>query len=364
MGLVQSTANKLRKEQNKLIKKKSDIIAKMQKLKIDSEVISNKINDINIKIIKMQKDNEVVLMAIAAGNETSKNTGAPVKLFTGLVPLSVLAVNPTKKELEAIYGRDLEKEPEYLSADENGVKKLRVDFIVQTVVNEKMGCNEEAVTRISFFLEDKPALTSDGTKAYVLNLYGESACLPLESVKSGVIPENMSWYCTTKMRPAFKGEIELVDFLKAYLGIPNRAFKDKVIPDITQAEIQLDNIKKYFVAGDIREFVSAVNTRISTNKVLIAGGVRTTDDNKQYQAWYLKKPLKYGTSNFDYIKRDIKERQSQLNVDFGPEDLKFRVYSNTPTTFEKPTVEDDPFEAAFASGIPANAPVDDSWFNQ
>ena len=125
MGLIQSTTNKLKKEQNKLIKKKSDIIAKMQKLKVDSEVISNKINDINKQMIKMQKDNEVVLMAIASGSETSENSGVQVKLFTGLVPLSVLAVNPTKKELEAIYGRELEKEPEYF---EIGVKRIEAEL--------------------------------------------------------------------------------------------------------------------------------------------------------------------------------------------------------------------------------------------
>jgi len=359
MDPTNNTINKLRKEYHK----KASIVARLQKLK----VISNKINDINTKIIKMNENKQVVLMAIASGSETTENTGSPVKLITGLAPLKVLAVNPTKKELEAIYGRELEKEPEYISADENGIKKLRIDFIVQTVINEKFGCNEEIITKVPFFLEDRPAMTSNGDKVYLLNLYGESACVPLENAKSGVMPDNMSWYNTTKMRPAFKGEIELVDFLKAYLNIPNRAFKDKVIPDITQAEIQLDNIKKYFIAGDISEIKTPVKFRMETNKVLLPGGVRTTDDNKQYQAWFLKKPLKYGTSNFDYVKRDITERQSQLKVDFGPADLKFRIFSNEPTVFAPPAVLDDPFDEAMDSGIPANAAagaIADDWFNQ
>lgn len=365
MGLIDNTINKLRKEQNKLIRKQASLVAKMQKIKNDRDVISNKINDINTKIIKMNENKQVLLMAIAAGNETSENTGSPVKLFTGIAPLMVLAVNPTKKELEAIYGRELEKEPEYLSADENGVKKLRIDFIVKTVINEKLGCNEEIITKVPFFLEDKPAITSGGDKVYMLNLYGESACIPLENAKAGTTPDNMSWYCTTKMRPAFKGEIELVDFLKAYLGIPNRAFKDKVIPDITQAEIQLDNIKKYFVNGDISEIKTPVKFRMETNKVLLAGGVRSTDDNKQYQAWYLKKPLKYAVSDFQYIKRDIADRQTQLNVDFGPADLKFRIFSNEPTVFTPPLPNDDPFDTAMNTGIPSNVGAGaSSWFDQ
>ena len=308
-------------------------------------------------------------MAISNGVETKETQGG-ARLMTGLVPMMVVAVNPSKKELEAIYGRDLDKEPEYLSADEQGVKKLRIDFIMKTVINDKLGCNEEIITKVPFFLDDKPAYTSDGSKVYMLNLYGENACIPVEDAKKNTVPENMAWYNTTKMRPAFRGEVELVGFLKQYLGIPNRAFKDKVIPDVSKAEIQLEKIKNYF-NGDIKEFVSVVNLRKPTNIILLAGGVRTTDDNKQYQAWYLKKPLKYGTTNLDYIKRDITERQSQMNVDFGPADLRFRIYSNEPTVFEGPakastTIEDDPFEVALNSGIPANAaqtPPDDFWNN-
>ena len=308
-------------------------------------------------------------MAISNGVETKETQGG-ARLMTGLVPMMVVAVNPSKKELEQIYGRDLEKEPEYISADEAGVRKLRVDFIMKTVINDKLGCNEEIITKVPFFLEDKPAYTSDGSKVYMLNLYGENACIPVEDAKKNTLPDNMQWYNTTKMRPAYRGEIELVGFLKQYLGIPNRVFKDKVIPDVSKAEIQLEKIKNYF-NGDIKEFVSVVNLRKPTNIILLAGGVRTTDDNKQYQAWYLKKPLKYGTTNLDYIKRDIAERQSQMNVDFGPADLRFRIYSNEPTVFEGPakastTIEDDPFEVALNSGIPANAAQtspDDFWNN-
>ena len=304
-------------------------------------------------------------MSISQGTETKETQGG-ARLMTGLVPMMVLAVNPSKKELEAIYGRDLDKDPEYLSDDEQGVKKLRIDFIMKTVINDKLGCSEEIITKVPFFLEDKPAYTSDGGKVYMLNLYGENACIPVEDAKKNTVPENMSWYNTTKMRPAYRGELELVLFLKAYLGIPNRAYKDKVIPDVTKAEIQLEKIKSYFT-GDIKEFVSVVNLRKPTNIVLLAGGVRTTEDNKQYQAWYLKKPLKYGTTNLQYIQRDIAERQSQMAVDFGPADLKFRIYSNEPTVFDNPTnteVNDDPFDIAINSGVPANStdiPPADFW---
>ena len=71
-------------------------------------------------------------MAISNGVETKETQGG-ARLMTGLVPMMVVAVNPSKKELEQIYGRDLEKEPEYISADEAGVKKLRIDFIMTLI---------------------------------------------------------------------------------------------------------------------------------------------------------------------------------------------------------------------------------------
>jgi len=62
-----------------------------------------------------------------------------------------------------------------------------------------------------------------------------------------------------------------------------------------------------------------------------------------------------------------------MNIDFGPADLKFRIYNNEPTVFDNPTkssveVNDDPFVIAISSGIPANAGVNsappvDFWTN-
>lgn len=301
-------------------------------------------------------------MALNSGSETKVGASeGGFKIITGLAPLKILAVNPTKAELEKIQGRVIEKEPEYVSADEKGVKKLRVDFIVSTVIDEKFGCDQEIQTKVSFFLEDRPQLTSAGDKAFVLNLYGEDSVMPLENVKAGTTPDNMSWYNTTKMRPAYKGEIELVKFLKAYLNVPNRAFKDKVIPDITLAEFQFENIKKYFT-GDIKEFVSIVNIRKATNIVGLVGGVKTQEStNKQYQDWFLAKPMKYAAcSKLEYLQRDVAERKSQLAVDFGPASLRFAIFTNTPTVIEPQAaaVQDDPFGAP--AGTTAEA---DSWLS-
>jgi hypothetical protein len=188
--------------------------------------------------------------------------------------------------------------------------------------------------------------------------------MPLENVKAGTTPENMSWYNTTKMRPAYKGEIELVKFLKAYLNVPNRAFKDKVIPDITLAEFQFEKIKTYFT-GDIKEFVSVVNIRKTTNIVGLVGGVKTQEStNKQFQDWFLEKPMKYAAcSKLEYLVRDVAARKTKLAVDFGDPGLKFAIFTNEPTVIAPTTsvvapVNADPFGAA-----PEGPGAADSWFS-
>lgn len=310
-------------------------------------------------------------MAISAGTETKDNSGVAKQLFTGVTPVKVLIVNPSKTELESIYGRVMDKAPEYLTADDKGLRKLRFDFFVQTVPNEKMGVEIEVVDKMSFFMEDRIESSKDGLKAKVINAYGDTQWATQAQVEAGKLADNLSFFDTLKMRPAYVGEETLVNFIKQFCGIPNKGFDGVNIPDITKAEIQLDNIKDYF-KGDISEVTSAINALKGTNIVKVAAGIKTTDDNKQYQAWFIQKPLKFGVRDLKYLLRNIKDRQdngSYPNVDFGPEDLKFRLFNVEPTVIapQVAVVANDPFATSMNTGVPANAQVvaaatTGSWF--
>jgi hypothetical protein len=296
-------------------------------------------------------------MAISKGTET-KETSEKV-LFTGIAPLKVLAVNPTKKELETIYGRDIDKEPEYLSVSETGVKKIRLDFIVQTVAG-KLGCDIESISKVSYFLENRPRYNKDESKAEVVNLYGESTWIPVDDIKAKKVPDNMQFFDSAGMRAACVGEVELVGFLKAFLGIPNKGFNGVNIADISMAEIQLEEIKRYF-DGNIKEISSAIKLRKDTNIVKMLAGVKTTDDNKQYQAWFTQKPLKFGVSDYKYLAKALDERLQNgaySTTSFGPADFKFRLFKNEPTDIKKDDSEDP-----FASTAASSSSDDDFWNN-
>ena len=91
-----------------------------------------------------------IFMAFGAGRESTEVVGA--KRYIGVAPVYVLAVNPSKKELEDIYGRELEKDVVYTSEvtlNDKQIKQVRIDFLVKTDVEVT---NVDLTTKISFFI--------------------------------------------------------------------------------------------------------------------------------------------------------------------------------------------------------------------
>lgn len=306
------------------------------------------------------KKNNVVFMAFASGSESKENVR---KLYIGVAPVFVLAVNPNKKELEALYGTELEEAPNYLGESEVGpegdkkkVPQVRIDFFVKTDVEK---CGVETMTKVSFFLNKAYKYNRDNTKVMVINKYGETTWLPIECVKDGAaVPENMKWYDTSDMRPAFIGEAELTDFIKKYLNIPNKSFttksgETKFISNLADAEARLDNIDKYF-KGDFTELQSVIKLQ-PKNKVKVMFGVKTTDDNKQYQAVYTQMFLKNAVNDYSKLDKDFKERQangSYSNTEFSVEPIHEYVVEST-------NFNNDPLGV---SSAPSTSPWD-NWNN-
>lgn len=290
-----------------------------------------------------------MFMAFAKGKESVE--AAPVKRYIGVAPVTVLAVNPTKAELEKIYGITLENTPEYLSTVEvNGkkVKQVRLDFIVKTVAEK---CNEiDFISKVSFFINDSVRYSKDNTKIQVINKYGETTWLSIEDAKAKRVPDNLSWFEPADFRPAYIGEEELTGFIKAYLNIPNKSYRDAngnvvELKDKSEAEARLDKISNYF-NGDTSELKEVVALQ-PNNKVRVLFGVRTTDDGKQYQAVYTQKFLKYGNTNYASLEKEVNDRKANgayPTTEFKVCDL--QEYTVEATDLSKPVendVDDLPF---------------------
>ena len=301
------------------------------------------------------------IFAFAQGSESKEIVR---KLYIGIAPVYVLAVNPTKEQIEKFFNTELDEAPNYLSEAEVGpegnktkVPQVRINFVVKSDAEKCNGI--EMLTNITFFLNKSYRYNKDNTKIEVINKYGETTWLPIECIKSGApIPDNMKWYDTSDMRPAYIGEAELTDFIKKYLNIPNKSFTNpktkevKFIANLADAEARLDKIENYF-KGDFTELRNVINLQ-PNNRVKGMFGVRTTDDNKQYQAVYTQKFLKVNVNDYSKLDEEMQNRKAAgayPTTEFSVEPL--HEYVVTPTDFNTP--ENDPLGAGTA---PASSPWD------
>ena len=291
-----------------------------------------------------------LFMAFATGKESTE--GNVVKRYIGVAPVFVLAVNPSKAELEKLYDTELENAPEYVGETETGqegnkhnVPQVRLDFIVQTDPEKSNGIDMK--TKVTIFLVQAMRFNRDGSKVQVINKYGETTWLPIENIKTGRVPENLSWFEPADFRPAFIGEEELTGFIKAYLNIPNKSYKKKngevvELKDKSEAEARLDKIQDYF-KGDFSELRNVIALQ-PKNKVKCMFGVRTTDDNKQYQAVYTQKFLKNNITDYSKLEEELQERKNAgayPTTEFSTCDLK--EYTVESTDFNKTEDTDDIF---------------------
>ena len=254
-------------------------------------------------------------MAIAKGKESTEATG--YKRYIGVGAAFVKAVNPNKKEMEALYGREQENEPEYVGTverDGKDIPNVRISFITNPDP-DKYG--EGILIPHTYFLRREYRYNSDKTKVQVIDKYGRTAWVTIEQAKNHEIPmySNGPANLDKDYRPAFVGEEELTQFLINYLNIPNVMKYDRannkwyLVDNPQDSECRLDEIEKYF-KGDFTELRSAIALQ-PTNKAKILYGVRTSDDNKQYQTTYTRMTLKNSVTDYSKLDADVMEMKSR-----------------------------------------------------
>lgn len=303
----------------------------------------------------MSKNNKKVgyaFMAFSKGTESKE--GNAVKRYTGVAPVFVLAVNPNKAELEKLYNTQLENDPEYLGEvevgeDKHKVQNIRLDFIVKT---DAKNCGSmEFTTKVTFFLRKEYRYNGDQTKVQVIDKYGRTAWVTVEQAKAHEIPvyKNGPANIDKDYRPAYQGEEELTKFIKAYLGIPNvMKYVNNtwvMVDNLEDCEARLESIDEYF-KGNFKELRDVIALQ-PNNKVKVLFGVRTTDDNKQYQAVYNQMFLRNSTTNYSKLDADLQERKAAgaySTTEFTVGDLK--EYNVEATDFSNSGVSD---EVPFAS---------------
>lgn len=290
---------------------------------------------------------------LTVGKTQESTEAQEFKRYIGVGSSYVLAVNPSKEELENIYGTE-QKEPEYVVDGENG-KEARIHFIVKTDPEANNGI--EFISRLMFTLRATPAYNRDETKVQVIDGYGNSTWASVEDAKAGaklLSSEGKELRIDTKYRMACVGEADLVGFLKKYLRVQdvfdykNGSWVKK--PNAEDYAFSLDHIKDYF-NGNFSELKEALALQPG-NKVKLLYGVRTAETEngpRQYQAVAsradLIMPNNAGAKSIERLEKNlanIKANGSYPSTEFKVQDLE--EWTVEPTNLEKKT-DDDPFGA-------------------
>lgn len=283
-------------------------------------------------------------MALAGGKESREEL--EIKRYVGVAPVYVLAVNPTKEQLSEIYGRDVDKDPEYITEKDN-VKTARIDFILKT--NENRCNGVKLITKMSFFVKDAFRYSKDNTKTMVIDKYGRTAWATKEELKNKTIPQYSSGPANIDQdyRQCYDGEDLLTDFIKTYLEIPNvqkydsKTGKWYMVDNPKESEARLDHVADYF-KGNFKELEDALKMQ-PNNQVKVLIGVKTTDENKQFQDVFTQKVLHSNTTKYDSLGAALAEKKANgayANTEF--EVCTLKEYEVNPTNFgtEPPAVED------------------------
>ena len=267
-------------------------------------------------------------------------SGSARKLFTGLVNVNVVSVNPNATEKVSIYGGEPREEPVYTGKSNDGDNQIRIDFHLDSDVDGK---NPETriKTTVGFYVVDAHRLSATG-KWQVTNKFGQFAWVEEDDIKKGTTP--YSWFSTIGMRRAYKGEEELIGFIKSLANVPNLK---QDMSNVADAEATFENIPNFF-KGDVSEVKDVVSS--TNNKVKVLLGVKTADDGKMYQAVYNRKFERSYSKTAEYMEKAIvesKENGAFANVEFGRAPYEFQEFNLEPSTKEELSSEKSPSDAGW-----------------
>lgn len=317
-------------------------------------------------------------MAVSTGAKSTE--GATIKRFKGVASVYVRGVNPDKATLAKFYGRDLNKDPEYVGESEDNnthikYPQVRIGFMVEVDPNiykdgkavgqqkDADGKTIELKSVLSIYLVDKPYVGSRSGKHQIIDKYGRTAWATPEEIANKQIPQykNGPANIDADYREAYTGEEDLTNFIRAYLNIPNvEKWEDGkvvgLIDNPENAECRLDHIADYF-KGNVKELKDILSYQ-PNNKLKVLFGVKTQNDGSQVQTIYTKMFIKNNITNYSRLDENVKERKSngaEPSTEYDVADIHEDVV--TPTDFSKTNgasapANDDPFAPNNSSATP------------
>lgn len=233
-------------------------------------------------------------MAIQSNNSEEIVSGGSVQLYTGIAPVSVIAVNPTLDELNSI-GVNLRNEPEYtITLNEEEYNKIV--FWVKCEVPSL-----SFTTKFEVLMQPNHRQSKDGSKFMWVNNIGQMTW-------SADVPAYDWWKNADKTRKAYIGEDHLVNFTKAWANVASGG------------EVSFDTIDN-IANGEVVELQEYVKI-LKDNKLRILVGVK---DGK-YQTVYNRHFGRLKPMRDDLFIKALNEDYGSFNAEYT-KDLKLQLYT-------------------------------------
>ena len=208
------------------------------------------------------------MSSIGGKKKEQTNYDAPVKRV-GLFEATVIVINPDAEEYKEILGfepKEGSKALDYLGKSQDDDTILRVDiWLEETKSKDKF--------KTTFFLENKERENKDCSKKQYINTVGTCSW----AVDPNDLPE---WFSAREYREAYKGEEELYNFMRTWLG--DLDYRD------AETTLQLD--WKKLMKGNVKDLKDQVGGEWCTPVIALAT-IKTVikeDEAKEYQNVYNK----------------------------------------------------------------------------
>lgn len=184
-------------------------------------------------------------------------------LYTGVIPVKVLAVNPTKDELKE-FGIEVKEEPVYkeIPVGDNVFDKINI-----LVANDELGVKFRFDLLIN---KNKLDVSSNGKTRYIDTLGANNEIRSMWAIDDDDFAsqiENGSKLVTISAKPAYQGQFLLTNFIYNWLNI---AAADGL--DISDVE-------------DLESFIKPYIKLYPNNKIKLLVGISSKEGKNYYTAY-------------------------------------------------------------------------------
>jgi hypothetical protein len=205
------------------------------------------------------------------GNAGNVDIVKDLLLFTGIAKATVLAINPTLKELQDL-GIGFENEIVYNDKNQEELDRARIDIWLECFgtyksLEDSKPTEMKIRQKVTFFLTNRPKANQDNSKTCYINSFGQT-CWGV-----GTDKPTEKWFRHNGERVCIDGEDSLTNFLRAWVN----AGKDN--------EVSIDDSSAFFKA-DYSELSNLLDPKLGYNedilKVMLIV-VKSKKDGKYYQ---------------------------------------------------------------------------------